>query len=223
MGKIDNLTSADNSIHAFEQDSRDSVPDSLRTLGEYAKDLGFASSEAFEKFIEGKKVLDIGSGYGGFAIHARLKKLNTTIVSVNPRRYYDPDFEIKRVKLLLACPPFNQVNRSDLDEAIRMSDANTYPYFAHNLKFEDQTFDIVIDNHAVFFYGSSQYLPIYRKSFQEMMRVKKSGGCILIGDQDFMYGKQHVWKMQLATDLKLSPIPLIPPGKPDPVGIQITR
>src|SRR3989338_7374790 len=52
----------------------------------YSETLGFSSRDEFINYIRCKKIADIGSGFDGFALDVLLRRLDTTVIPINPAR-----------------------------------------------------------------------------------------------------------------------------------------
>lgn len=137
-----------------------------RPAEEYFKDLGISL-----EFLEGKKVLDIGSGLNQFA--KDLRKHSLDLVSVDTFYALTPE---QREKVFEELTPENfEVVKKDLDRIIKKKkDSQLVGGLAESLPFADESFDVVLaefsmPNHAESFSQARDF-------FFEIARVLKSKG-----------------------------------------------
>jgi SAM-dependent methyltransferase len=181
-------------------------------ISSYAENLGYQDEQDFIKELEGKTVLDLGSGLGGLAKSAHMQGVKTRICSVNPtlrfphsrveekaaaREWYgilnsglnvdyyprEPDW---LTKLIDRAKGFE---RKSFGTAQEYHDQRAVAAFAHALPFLKDSFDLIVDKRAVFgwFISSNteesvRHKPAFEASIKEMMRVLKPGGRLLVGD-----------------------------------------
>ncbi|MCX6816337.1 MAG: hypothetical protein NTZ93_00455 [Candidatus Beckwithbacteria bacterium] len=156
--------------------------DNFKTFYFIALDLGFADEEELIQYLQNKKVLDVGSGFNGLAIGSILKGVSTDIISVTPRKR-DPNFQVYMRKLLESEDEYRVYSREEKDKAIKESMQKTYFMFAHDLSFfKDESFDVVIDNAASFYYARNDEVLLLRQGLREELRVLRQGGTIRVGD-----------------------------------------
>ena len=73
------------------------------------------------------------------------------------------------------------------------------------MPFEDDFFDIAIDNRSVTFYSAKIGRELFKKSLQEMLRIIKPKGKLLIGDAvHFLDSEDGGFQMGVIEDLGLS-------------------
>lgn len=176
------------------------LPNTLSNIERYAKDFGFASQQEFTHDIKGKRVADIGSGLGGFALDVILHDLDTEVISVNPARS-SPKFNQYRKEFLRENRElFYQYKMRDIKKALKKVDKNTVIAFAHDLSaIPDNSVDEALDTLAVFHYSNPKYREIYEQSIGEMLRIVKPEGKVLISD----YKGQNPWYRNLFDELGL--------------------
>lgn len=156
------------------------VYETYRDLGRYAECLGYSAKAELVTDLEGKDVLDVGSGLGGLVKSAVAEGVKTRIISVNPRlslpkwRHHQKDeTELQLVDYL----------PKSLKKAQRVHDHNSVAAFAQALPFKDSSFDLIFDNFGVSYYsGAKEEIGIFEPAIKEMLRVLRQGGHIRIGD-----------------------------------------
>ncbi|MDO8638444.1 MAG: hypothetical protein Q7R43_02625 [Candidatus Daviesbacteria bacterium] len=172
-------------------------------LPELAKMLGFSSLKDFQRYLDGKRVLDLGSGYNGLAVGVILAGLDTKVVSVNPH-FKDPFFGIhqkgtieytRRIYYPLVSP-------KALEEARVESLCHTHSAFAHDLPFGEE-FDLVIDNLAVLAYIKEETAPVLKDSLTEELRVLIPGGLIRAHTLGAVLRPQS-WRVELLREMGLN-------------------
>lgn len=134
--------------------------------------------------IRGSVVADVGSGYGGLAKSAKAENIPTTIYSINPKLALA---EIKRVEegvtqqeLRIRYP---NITDEEIQAAQRYHDEHLSTNFAHDLTdFEDNSLDLIVDNVAVHAHMPEESEELYERTVQELLRVLKSGGKIIVRD-----------------------------------------
>lgn len=134
--------------------------------------------------IRGHVVADLGSGYGGLAKSAKAENIPTTIYSINPRLAFA---EIKRVEegvtRLELKRRYPNITEEEIQAAQRYHDEHLSTNFAHDLTdFADNSFDLIVDNVAVHAYMPEESEELYERTIQELLRVLKPGGRILVRD-----------------------------------------
>lgn len=180
----------------------------LRTIELLAIDLGFRSPDELFAYIEGNDILDVGSGYGGLAIDALLRKTQAPVISVNPVLLYDSFEEFQINQIATRRDLFKGFDLPAIEIARRQANSLTYPFFAHNLRFPDHTFGRVLDTFAVFYYANFQDRLAFESSIDEMLRVCKKGGTIRVADPLFKYGEAVPnWKEEILIQKGVRSIP----------------
>lgn len=197
------------------------------TVAEYASAMGYPTREAFVQEIEGKKILDLGSGLGGFAKDVFIQQVNCKVISLNPRlatssRQREKEHTKVYVEQIVPETPhlrklFNRVRKIPERDYIRETqeahDKGALAGFVHALPFQDNSFDLIFDKDAVSKYATPQDYDfvdkstleekeLFRRSLREMIRVLKPGGEIRIADI-FGYGSSKDWKQKILDELGL--------------------
>lgn len=135
--------------------------------GNYWHDLGFENLEEFLRWIEGKKVVDIGSGYGfmGLDVKRRKGEQFSTIINVNPS-LRDPDFQENlrnEIGIRYHLNPNTPEGREEIEELyefakthsiasewdslyVRKKDRNYRGTLWSYLPFAEESVDIIISN-----------------------------------------------------------------------------
>lgn len=191
-------------------------PQSLRGINQIAPSFGLTSEQMIQ-LLNGKTVLDLGSGYNGLAIDVILRKLNCQVLSVNPH-VTDPDFEFLQ-KEKLNCPAriniFSDFDPQKIEQARQASIDNTFALFAHDLKyFPNAEFDLIIDHLAIFaYYENQDEYPEFLQTIAEEKRVLKPSAPTLIADNDVYFQKLRYrnWKENI---LRAENIPFLPTVNP---------
>lgn len=194
--------------------------DTFKSFSDIASDLGFPDEEAFIAYLSNKKILDMGSGFNGLAIGCILKCVPTDITSVTPRMN-DPNFKGYMRKLLFQEKAYERYSTKDKENAIRKSLQNTRADFAHDLSFGDESFDIVIDNAASFYYAKKSEPFLLRRNLQEELRVLRKGGLLRVGDFTNAYGSiTPSWKERILIEEGVSYRPI---NEPHTSGVEIKK
>ncbi len=210
-GKKGNLLApGQRAFREVENTARDLLNYSISNLTRIADDLGFDGKNQFINYLNGKVVIDCGSGFNGLAIDALLHGVNTQIVSVTPAMQ-DHLFIPVQEKVVRSSKEslFPDFSDNDIELARRKSLEGSYPFLAHELLFEDDAFDAVIDNYASSFYTSFRNRQVYGHIVVEQMRVLKKGGELRIGDREMASewnGDPPHWRAQIIRELGWSPI-----------------
>ena len=175
--------------------------DSYRGIDETATGLG-RSRDEFVASIRGTKICDVGSGYGGLAIECILENITNNVISVNPAIAH-PSFKNSQRKILVK-ELSNRFSKAQIYSAFDVYERNSYSATAEKLPFGDNTFDLVVDNKAVTFYSAKIGPDRYKKSLQEMIRILKPGGQLIIGDGvHFLDESKKSAQLQIIEDLGL--------------------
>ncbi len=151
----------------------------------YSSSLGFKSESQFVNFISEKAVCDVGAGYGGFAIECFLRGIPVKVTSVNPR-IENSQFKMDQSNYFKWLRKFH--SNEDIQRAIEYFKTNAFPQLAHELIFPDNSYDVVLDIDAITLYAIENDIPgrigrsLYKKSIEQMVRILKPGGHLLIGD-----------------------------------------
>lgn len=133
------------------------------------------------------RVLEVGAGTGFFTINLALggcldgARLEATDISQG---------------MLDICRANGQEH--GLDITVRQGDAEALPY-------DDATFDLVM-GHAFI-----HHLPVPGKALQEMFRVLKPGGTLVIAGEPTHYGDKLSWKVKRATYRAVRTVTALPP------------
>jgi len=168
---------------AFEANFwRGSAPDTFRGLSDYNELLKPFGVDIRDE-IAGKVVGDVGSGIGGLAKTAYVEGIDATVRSINPH-FTEPEF--KRFEEENTADSLRRDYPGLSDEAIEGAqayhDTHLATDFAHDLSFDDETFDLLTDVVAVNAYALEDKEALYARTMSEMLRVLKPGGKILIVD-----------------------------------------
>jgi len=186
--------------------------DTFKPLEEIAWGLGFKNEAELIRYLRNKKVLDVGSGFNGLSIGFILKNVPADITSITLRKN-DPRFERFIKELVRQEQEYKAYGRANQERAIKQSLQKTHALFAHSLSLlDDGSFDVVVDNFAVFQYAREEEVLVLRK-----------GGKIRIGDYSGSgrYGQGIPnWKeeilIQARVDYKLI-------NTPQTSGVEITK
>ncbi len=167
------------------------VGDTLRTYRDYAPICGFVNAESLLRTINGKGVIDVGSGFDGFAISAAIARSRARILSVNPRRAL-PGFNDERLVTLAGFQhslgmPLEQIILEILPKVDRLSSAS----YAHDMSdIETECAEFLFDVIAVNFYAnlSGDSIYAYGTAMGEYARVLMPGGHAYIVDSSAYFG-----------------------------------
>lgn len=167
------------------------VNDTFRTYRDYGPICGFMSGDNLLRAIQNKGVIDVGSGFDGFAISAAIARSKARIISVNPRRAL-PGFYDERLTTLAAFErslgmPLERIMVDILPKVDRLSSSS----YAHDMgDIESECADYLFDVIAVNFYanmaGDSVYS--YGLGMGEYARVLMPGGHAVIVDSSAYFG-----------------------------------
>jgi len=113
--------------------------------------------------LKDKSVLDIGSGGARFAEGVKDEKINTNIISLDPK-YGSPENLKKKIT----------AGEDNTMERIKEKRLSAVVGLAESLTFADESFDLVIANCSVPYYQPDKDLK--EKSISEMIRVLRQGG-----------------------------------------------
>ncbi len=167
-----------------------------RGLREHAHMLGFENEAAFIQELQGKKVADVGSGYGGLEIDIIARGLPLDVTPISPRAQ-DKLFLTGQRNAIM-----RQLGRlytsETLDAAIKTYNEQVVHAYAHDLPFPDESFDIMLDILAATHYtpkpgdisgaSEAESRAIYQKTFAGMIRPLKRGGKLYIKADCFIPG-----------------------------------
>jgi SAM-dependent methyltransferase len=197
--------------------------DTATGVERYAQELGFKNEGEFIQYIEGKKVCDIGSGYGAFGVECILRGINVEIIGVNPNigrssfAMYQEGTLLRRFE--------STFTKEQILSAIEQYNNKTLATFAHDLSdIPSDSQDIILENRAVTFYSGEIGAGLYKKSLLEMIRVLKPGGKLRIGDRT-SYG----WEVlssneQILKDLELNYSVIYDSENPSrPLGVEVIK
>ena len=202
-------------LNSVEYRNRGGV-NTLRSLADFVSDLGFSSEEELRDYFKQTRVLDAGSGYNGLAMALCLGGVDAQVLSINPT-FDDPKYEIRQRDLISdrfkKSGFFQGRCFKDIEQARVLANQNTFVASAHNLPFESDYFDRVIDNFAVTTYFIERFSFSYRKSLEELIRVTKPEGKIRISPKTVF---EDDWKMEV---LELIGLPM----EEHPNGIELTK
>lgn len=131
--------------------------------------------------ITGKVAGDVGSGGGGLATTAALEEIDTEIWSIHPNMDDERfiEWQPKQAagelsKLYLSS------SAEDIAKAQKTYESRAIRGFAHDLRaVPDGFFDVLIDSYAAHQYMSREP-GVYEASIQEMLRVLRPGGRIIV-------------------------------------------
>jgi len=170
-------------------------------LDKTAADFG-RSREDFISLIRGKRVCDVGSGKGGLAIECALENIDAEVVSVEPAIAH-PNFRSGQLAVLKKILGGNY-SLEQIQKAFEGYEQDAYAATADELPFEDNSFDIAIDNRSVTFYSAKIGRELFKKSLQEMLRIIKPKGKLLIGDAvHFLDPEEGGFQIQAIQELGL--------------------
>jgi ubiquinone/menaquinone biosynthesis C-methylase UbiE len=124
---------------------------SNRTFETSIREFGLTSEK-----LKGKKILDVGGGFGQFA--EEVTKLGANIVRVDP--LYDPEYR-------------GTAPQGIIPESLK-NKHNAIAGMAQELPFQANSFDFTLANHSIFWTDE------YEHSILEMFRVTRQGGSIRI-------------------------------------------
>lgn len=170
------------------------VVDTMGGVPAYKNNLCFQNEEDLINYIAGKRVLDVGSGFGGLAKDCRLREIDTEIISLNPRLAI-PSCRRQERESTQVCVPIDK--RMEVQMA---HDRGAVSAFAQFLPFSAETFDVVLDSCGALFFATRQDERI--QALQEYWRVLRSGGKFRIGW--FMGWSHFKWEKQIEEDLGIS-------------------
>lgn len=176
--------------------------DTYTGLDQTVADLG-RTRESFIGLIQGKRVCDVGSGKGGLAIECALENIDARIVSVEPAIAH-PNFKSGQLEVLKK-KLGGKYSLESIQEAFKRYEQNAYAATADELPFEDNFFDLAIDNRSVTFYSAKIGRELFKRSLQEMLRIIKPKGKLLIGDAvHFLNPEGGGFQMRAIDNLGLS-------------------
>ena len=139
------------------------VPTTSRSLEQYFFDLNLTAD-----MLEGKKVLDIGSGTGRFAKELKEAGINAEVISL------DPVFAAPEEKSRIQGDISGKLYRKLIQETnIPEVKKKTVAGVGEELPFRDNTFDLIIANKSLPAYGTK---PQIDQFFSEVFRVLKNDG-----------------------------------------------
>ena len=180
-----------------------------RGLMEYAGQFGFNPFMDLADFLEGKTVLDSGSGYDMLAIELALIDSTTRVVSVDPKRPVDLKnrlSEAKKRQVKLA--EYLSAERDDkqLVALIKQVDANGLTGLAHEVDLPSNSFDVVFDLNGPMLNITDLHLdPVDERWYLEAtwdkyFKLLKPGGVILViahhlSDAAFMPSSVYHYKL----------------------------
>ena|SRR3989344_2342030 len=141
------------------------VPTTNRGLEEYSRDL-----DLNQKTLEGKKILDVGSGTRKFAKEVKESGINAEVISLDPVYLSQ---ELQEEKMRHEGGPINK-----LKEFIRATDIpdvkeKTVAGVGEKMPFKDETFDLILADNSLPAYGNKEQIDEF---FTEAFRVLKKGG-----------------------------------------------
>ena len=199
--------------------------DTYTGLNKTAADLG-RTRESFISLIQGKRVCDVGSGKGGLAIECALENIDAEIVSVEPAIAH-PNFKSGQLEIIKKILGGNH-SLGQIQKAFEIYEQNAYAATADELPFEDNSFDIAIDDRSVTFYSAKIGRELFKRSLQEMLRITKPGGRLLIGDAvHFLDQEDAGFQIQVIKELGLAYEFFYELGSQAkfklPIGIEITK
>lgn len=240
----------------LESEYRDRIDNSLDSSGgidHYAGSLGYQNEEDFLKNLEGKKVLDLGSGKGVLSREVHLRGIKAKIVSLEPKlkfpgikTEYDTETSEYLENYDKSHKTFWQNLKRNLsfgnkhlptELANRHHNENAIAAIAQELPFKDNSFDLIFDITAISrwmgqheSHSGQEHSPFYKKYLQEAMRVLKPKGVLMITDNGFgwvekKYKSEPSWKEQVIKNLGLS-YEIIwddPDNNIGPQGVKITK
>lgn len=154
--------------------------------------------------VQSKVVADFGSGYGGLARSASVEGIATKIWSINPalrKRSFARDVEDHEFMKGFLQVYYPAVTDEQVVAAREYHDTHVSTNFVHNLTdFPDNYFDLGIDAYAVHAYMPIQEPQIYDTTVDEMLRVMKPGGKIIVwhGGRVELWGEQGIGRKGLA-------------------------
>ena len=137
------------------------------------------------------------------AVAVELMGLNTRVTSVSPG-LVQPDFEQFQKDKLAESYTYTSADYTEerVEAARLVANSRSYPFFAHNLGFADNSFDVIIDNFAVFDNSRPEVKLVLIKSIEEMLRVTRPGGKIRVGG-GLNFGPDWGWKEEILRNMGL--------------------
>jgi len=137
----------------------------------YPQGLGFRNKEAFLQWIEGKVVLDVGSGFGLLAKSVAHYGSNARIISLNPSLANPNTIE----ETLRSTRDYLNINDPDiLSRLNEVHDSNAIVASWEEIPLPNESVDRIVSHLAFPKYCKS--LEEYRKAVSEMNRVLKANG-----------------------------------------------
>lgn len=165
--------------------------------------LGFNSEQELINYIEKQVVLDVGSGVGGLARESALRKIPTTIISMNPRfslpghlKMADEFYSDENTVEEYLAPLLNQsISASDIEEAAQAHRKHAVAGFSHVLPIKDAVVNKIIDHKGAIYhmlcediytdFGLETRINVdqerLEKTLNEYMRVLVPGGKARLG------------------------------------------
>jgi hypothetical protein len=188
----------ENKVHA--------ISEAGRGITDYAFSLQFDTNQDFVAYIDGKTVLDLGSGSGGLAKAVSIQKVDANIISYNPRlaTLEGRKNERRMTSQQLSNTDFVMVNQPSIhatDEEVECAqayhDQRAVAGFAQRLPFKSENIDVVLDANALGLYrlskeaGDSFNPHLMVQEYLEVLRVLKHGGVVRT-NLDSYYDHQDV-------------------------------
>lgn len=143
---------------------REEIPTTDRGLEVYLKELGLSG-----EMLEGKTILDVGSGTRKFAKEVKDAGINADVISLDPA-YASPEtkfsYDTERGVVV------------DLKERLQKTDVpgvkdKSLAGVGEALPFKDDTFDLVVADTSLPAYGTNEQIDAF---FAEVFRVLKNDG-----------------------------------------------
>lgn len=168
-----------------------------RGIDEYSQELGFSSREEFINYIQGKDVVDLGSGKGALSKDIANNNIDGNIISVNPRlsdRFWlEENIKSNREK-------FPDISEEQNKNIQKYHNSRAIAAYAQLLPLKDNSVDIILDSNAILYYIDT--LDEFRDAINEMFRVLKPGGKIRMGKIYLPPNKVH-WAENIMDELQI--------------------
>lgn len=167
----------------------------IETAGAWSslvENLGFSDTEKLSSYIEGKTVLDIGSGMGGLFKEAKMRGNSARIINVNPR--FALEGHAKEAHMVYETMIENIPD--NIKEINQEHDRSAVAAFSNKLPIKSSSVDIIIDSKAAVYHCLfedtfddfgiilTQFKPnekVLNETIDEYLRVLNKGGKVRIG------------------------------------------
>lgn len=167
-------------------------PDTFKPWVDYAGILGIPTVN-FKNMLQGKTILDSGSGLNGFAISAYYDKLPLKIISISPgsvnrhRWVAERNMDQRFIDYCANKDPKRLRSAMDLADKYTLATGSF-----HMPEVPDESIDIGLDICGAMMY--ERKTGVYMATAREFYRVLRPGGTFYIDDSSF---KKTPWKTKL--------------------------